>query len=501
MSKALMALLAVALLGVFATSSAYASSDDDALSELQARVNGLESLVKDLSISVMQASKSLEAQANGLQPRIFNVENMVKDLSFDVKKTVAAMADMQGHVGALLAQVEEFQPLVIKLQSVVVGFGDKLMYLTNDIDSAKVDLANVIEFSHETDARVTVLGDHLGGQLAALSDEFAKLYSMSNATQAAVETNSGSIGELHEAVVSLNVRVDSNTESIYENHEALEHIYGAMDEKFSDVESYFGMVEEKFGEVHMQHGVFDERVGKLERAVDELNILGPTLASLRNTVAGLAARADRVDARLGRLEDAVGGFAEATAVVQQIAANAEGLSGRVDGAEAMIADIKAAINSLATELAAGLSAVAQSQTPGVDYGEEVSFLISAVQDLQDQIDRLKISVNAAGSGSSVDQGQLDDLRGKIGQLVIELEASKMEISTLREQVATNSSVTTIDKEQIVSEIRTEIRSEISDLSGIQEQIDQALKTANSANGLALLALLAGVAAIALNLLL
>src|SRR3990172_9555329 len=141
LSKGIKSLLVFALLGVMLTSNAFAASADEKLEKLQQQVNGLESLVKDLSISVMNASKGLEAQATGLQPRIFNVENMVKDLSFDVKKTVAALADMQRHVGALIAQVEEFQPLVINLQSTVVKFGDKLDYMSGNMDKLTVGLA------------------------------------------------------------------------------------------------------------------------------------------------------------------------------------------------------------------------------------------------------------------------------------------------------------------------------------------------------------------------
>ncbi len=481
LSKGLLSLLVVALLTTLMASSALAASDDD-LEELYQRVNGLESLVKDLSISVMTASKDLEIQATGLQPRIFNVENMVKDLSFDVKKTVAAMSDIHGYVDALIAQVEEFQPLVITLQSTVVKFGDKLDYITNDIDMLKVGLANLSNQADETDARLTVVNDHLGGQIATLSDEFAQLYSAVSALKAAVDENTSGVGSLNEAFVSLDVQVDSNAESIYGNHAAIEELGSALEEVYISVSAAFEETEDKFGMVHEAHTVVDERIGKLERAVEELGILGPTLSSLRNTVAGLAARADRVDARLSHLE----AFAEAVA-------NAEGgddgasseavdaLDGRLDNAEAMIAALKDAVASL-----------------GETEGTDTSFLEAAIFDLQDQIDRLKALVGTSGGDGGASQAQIDDLRGKIGQLVIELEGTKMELAELRDQVGSNQ--TTIDVQQITNEIRTSVLSEIGDITELSAMVDEAKKNANAANGLALLALLAGAAAIALNLL-
>jgi len=484
LSKGLMSLLVVALMTALMAGSAFAASDDD-FDELYQRVNGLESLVKDLSISVMMASKDLEAQATGLQPRIFNVENMVKDLSFDVKKTVAAMSDIHGYVDALISQVEEFQPLVITLQSTVVKFGDKLDYITNDIDVLKVGLANLSDQADETDARLTVVNDHLSGQIATLSDEFAQLYSAVSALKAAVDENTGGVGALHEAFVSLDVQVESNAESIYENHAAIGELGSALEEVYISVSAAFEEAEAKFGMVKEAHGAADERIGKLERAVDELGILGPTLSSLRNTVAGLAARADRVDARLSHLE----AFAEAMANAdngddgEDASAEAvDALDGRLNNAEMMIAALKDAVASL-------------SETEGTD----TSFLEAAIFDLQDQIDRLKALVGTSSGGDNgASQSQIDDLRGKIGQLVIELEGTKMELAELRDQVGSNQ--TTIDVQQITNEIRTSVLSEIGDITELSAMVDEAKKNANAANGLALLALLAGAAAIALNLL-
>ena len=462
LSKGIKSLLVFALLGVMLTSNAFAASADEKLEKLQQQVNGLESLVKDLSISVMNASKGLEAQATGLQPRIFNVENMVKDLSFDVKKTVAALADMQRHVGALIAQVEEFQPLVINLQSTVVKFGDKLDYMSGNMDKLTVGLANVTQFANE-------INMNLGGQIAVLNDQFSQLYGALSVMKGTVEANvtqlattNTQVAALNEAVVALNVKVGANTETIYENHEAIqalgEYVGKAHTEGMEHMES-----------LGMSVGTLDQRVSKLERAVDELNILGPTLASLRDTVAGLAARSDRTDARLGRLEDVAQQFANTAHAFEQVA-------------------------SLTQELSARLSALErQVQEMGGDDGS--AYLAAAIADLQKQVDQLKGSMgNGAGSAD------LSDLKNKIGQLVLELESTKMELATLRTTVS-SSEVTTIDKQQIVSEIRTEIRSELSDLTGIQDKIDEAIKKADAANGLALLALLAGVAAIALNLLL
>lgn len=481
LSKGLLSLLVVALMTALMASSALAASDDD-LEELYQRVNGLESLVKDLSISVMNASKSLEAQATGLQPRIFNVENMVKDLSFDVKKTVAAMSDIHGYVDALIAQVEEFQPLVITLQSTVVKFGDKLDYITNDIDMLKVGLANLSDQADETDARLTVVNDHLSGQIATLSDEFAQLYSAVSALKAAVEENSAGVGALHEATVTLNVKVESNSESIYGNHAAIEELGAALEEVYVSVSAAFEETESKFGMVHDAHTVVDERISKLERAVEELGILGPTLASLRNTVAGLAARADRVDARLSHLEAFAEAMANAGGDDGASSEAVDALNGRMDDAEAMIAALKEAVAALAS-----------------NEGTDTSFLEAAIFDLQDQIDRLKALVGtSSGSGNGASQAAIDDLKGKIGQLVIELEATKMELATLREQVG--GSQTTVDVQQITNEIRTSVLAEIGDITELSAMVDEAKKNANAANGLALLALLAGAAAIALNLL-
>lgn len=465
LSKGIKALLVFALLSVMLTSNAFAASADEKLEKLQQRVDGLESLVKDLSISVMNASKGLEAQATGLQPRIFNVENMVKDLSFDVKKTVAALADMQGHVDALIAQVEEFQPLVINLQSTVVKFGDKLEYMSGHMDKLTVGLANVTEFANQ-------INTNLGGQIAALSDQYSQLYGALSAMKGVVDANmtqlattNTQVAALNEAVVALNVKVGSNTESIYENHEAIQ----ALAEY---VEKAHGEGMEHLDSLSMVVGTLDQRVGKLERAVDELNILGPTLASLRDTVAGLAARSDRTDARLGRLEDVAQQFANTAHAFEQVASLTQELSMRLSGLEKQVQEMG-----------------------GAD--EHSAYLAAAIADLQKQVDQIKAGMGAGNGASSAD---LADLKSKIGQLVMELENTKMELATLRETVS-STQVTTIDKQQIVSEIRTEIRSEISDLTGVADKIDEAIKKADAANGLALLALLAGVAAIALNLLL
>lgn len=457
--KGIVSLLAVALLAVFATGNAFAASEDEKLAELAQRVDGLESLVKDLSISVMNASKSLEAQATGLQPRIFNVENMVKDLSFDVKKTVAALSDMQGNVDALMAQVEEFQPLVINLQSTVVKFGDKQAYFESQLDKLTVGLANLSAHVDQTDANL----EGLGGQIADLSDEFDELYSAASAIKATVDDHSAQLAELQEAAVALNVKVETNTQGVYENHEAIEELS-------SQVNDLSGATSQGFDEVGMAVGTLDERTSKLEQAVDELNILGPTLASLRNTVAGLAARADRVDARLGRLEDMAEGFAGTSEAFNQVASMTQTLAARLSDAEQMIAELKG--------------------------GGDNASVAAAIEDLQEQIDHIKANLSNGGASSQA----VNDLKSKIAQLVIELEATKMDLGALRDEMASNQ-VTSIDKQQIISEIRTEIRSEITDLSGAADLAREAAKKADAANGLALLALLAGVASIALNLLL
>ena len=466
LGKSLRAFLAMVLLSGLLAGNAYAATDAEKLAELKQRVDGLESLVKDLSVAVMNASKSLEAQATGLQPRIFNVENMVKDLSFDVKKTVAALADMHGHVSALIAQVEEFQPLVINLQSTVVKFGDKLAYFEGNLDKLTVGLANVSAQADKTDARLTVVSEHLGGQIATLSDEFAELYTAVSAMKATLDNQGSQVAALNEAVTKISVKLEANAEKIYGNQAAIQELSAAVDEAFAKARAHFGAIDEALG-------TLNERTSKLERAVDELNILGPTLASLRNTVAGLAARADRVDARLGRLEDMAETFAGAAETFNQVSSMTQSLAARISDIEQMIAELKKAAGS----------------------GDGNAAIVAAIEDLQEQIDRLK--ARPAGGASSQ---ELNDLKSKIAQLVIELEATKMEVAALRDQVSTQQ-VTTIDKQQIISEIRTEIRSEFSDLGDMAEMVAQAKKDASSANGLALLALLAGVAAIALNLLL
>lgn len=448
--KGLMFLLGLALLVIFTSGNAYAASADEKLVELQQRVNGLESLVKDLSISVMTAAKSLEVQATGLTPRIFNLENMIKDLSFDVKKTVAALSDMRGNVDALIAEVEEFQPLVIALQSTVVKFGDKLEYISNDIDKLTVGLANVSEQANQTDAHVTVFA----GQIATLNDEFVELYSATSALKATVEINSGQIGEL-------NVKVRSNGERIYENGAAIETLAGFAAEAQDSIHA-------AVSELSIAAGTIDGRTSRLERAVDELSILGPTLASLRNTVAGLAARSDRVDARLGRLEDFAEQFAGASENLSIVTSATQGLSSRLSMVEQMVGEIKSSTD---------------------------------IESIRAQIERLKGSMG--GTPANV-QRQLDSLNSavsKIGQLLIELESTKLRVNELAELVSSSQSGSVIDEKSITTIIQTEITKEIIKISEKSDQIDEALKKANAANGLALLALLAGVAAIALNLLL
>jgi len=469
--KGLIALLAIALFGVTNMGSAYAASGNEKLAELQQQVDGLESLVKDLSISVMQASKSLEAQATGLQPRIFNVENMVKDLSFDVKKTVSALSNMQGNVDALGAQVEEFQPLVITLQSTVVQFGNKLDGIGTSISMLTVAQANLGDRADQTDARIAALDDHLSGQIANLSDGLAALDSALSAAKASVDTNTQLVAGLSDAVNTLNVKVESNSGVAYKNSDAIDALGTTVDALSATLIQLRSDVEDAVGQLSNAGGTLDERVSKLERAVDELNILGPTLASLRNTVAGLAARSDRVDARLGRLEDVTGQFSASGAILDKVMVKTQALQARLSDAEQMIKELKA------------------QPAPSSDAGVSASMIVN----LQAQIDQIKAAL--AGVGTGQDNG---DLKGKIGQLVVELETLKNDVSSIRDQV---SSTTTIDKEQIISEIRTEIKTQVTDLSDAARKADEAAKKADAANGLALLALLAGVGAIALNLLL
>lgn len=226
----------------------------DKLAQLEAAVNNLESMVKEIAFEAQKLDslesivKEVSFQMKGnegkirdllafqqgveqdLRPRVVKLESGVAGLSFTVQKQGEQLTKLEG----LSDVVAGLQPRVFSLETTVEGLAAKL----ETVEAQMKELNGVPEKIADLDSRLA----KLEGVLAQISPEGVDL--------SGIKELKDKIFVLQNAVADLASKIDG--------------------EKMAELDSRLGKVEAQVATIANDLGALEERVGELERNLSSM---------------------------------------------------------------------------------------------------------------------------------------------------------------------------------------------------------------------------------------
>jgi len=324
-------LLATLLTVVFVAAAKAEEDVEKKVAELEAKVKGLENLLKTLSLQLQEATEAFKTEMVNVGPRLFAIEKLSKDLSFDLKKNESRLMTLEETVGKLaelVPKVASLQENVKELAGRVKNTELGLSKLAEAVDKLG-GLQNLVVGLHQT---VGGLQSRLEADEKKMADLQASMQSSVAELTARLEKAEMGIGKLGSTVDPLKdipsvlMALQNNVGGLTNRIERAEvRVSRVVDitEQLSGLQPVVAKLQERVEEIEKRIGVAPDT--ELAKKVQKLQeALGTILADLEATKMKLAEVETKVMPDLAAIEKEIEeGVAAATKALEKRLKEAE----------------------------------------------------------------------------------------------------------------------------------------------------------------------------------
>jgi chromosome segregation ATPase len=285
LKRTALAVLLVALLSLATLSSAFADEDkgvQEKLAQLESTIDGLESLVKSLTLQVQRVSSEAISELEDFRPRIFTVEKITKDNTYEIKKmsgTVAALAEQVDTLSGLPEQVASLREHLGELSE---KLGSSVQALSNRIGANELGIAKLQETVENAIVLTNTFQENLG-----------RIFSQLDAARSEREQFQSFIAGMQTGLEGLANQLDSNTRSLQAGLEGfavrIDNLEGQLDQ-VSSLASTVGELQMKFAQLDARAEKFEARLAQLRDLMQRLQNIQPKIAEVAETVQQLSSQ-------------------------------------------------------------------------------------------------------------------------------------------------------------------------------------------------------------------
>lgn len=433
---ALALLLLVTLLGS-TLSSAYAdetSALQEKLAQLEATVDGLESLVKSLTLQVQRVSEDVVSDLEDFRPRLFAAERVARDNTFELKKLSGTVAQLAEEVAAL----SELPERVRSLKSSVAELSDRL-------DASVEALSNRIQTNELSIAKLQESVDNALIVVQTFQENLGSIFGQLDAAESEREQLRGFITGLQTGLEGLASQLDSNTRGLQAGLEGLsarlDSQIGSLSARLEDLETQLEAVKDQ---------------------LDQVEGLANITAQLQAKFAEMEARLEGLQARTAQIQDALQQMREMRPRIQELAEQLKQLNAQIQVQARQIQET----------------------------GKMTEENASQIQALRTQLQELKRREDPQM------QKRVERLEAKLAEIVMELESNRQAVQDLQQSLEGLKEEILSEVLAAIPRVPSpeEIRLQVEETAA--QQVKEAKARADAAQGLAIVALLAGLAGIA-----
>jgi chromosome segregation ATPase len=310
-----LALLLVALLSLLSLSSALADEDKsvkEKITQLEAMIDDLESIVKSLTLQVQRVSEGVVSDLESFRPRLFTVEKLLKDNTFEIRKLSGTVAQLTESVQVLSELPEQVAYLKASVAELNAQLAESVQALSHRIGSNELALSKL----QESVERALIVTEDFKANLGTL---FTRLDGVEGKLAGLQEHS----GILQTGLERLAAQLDSGIGTLAVRLEELEARLGGLRDALAQVESLkqmFSQLQVNQAELAARQEKTEAQLAQLRDRLQQLTIkkkeepglqeLQAKVERLTNKIAAVLIEVEQSRMAISELEQSLAGMKE-----------------------------------------------------------------------------------------------------------------------------------------------------------------------------------------------